>query len=240
MIDETNLTEERQWLYESHANKAIASLKRVSIDGVFVWSKEEALAKALELIPPGASVGRGDSVTLAQIGLMERLRKDKSREIIDPFERDESGRYAVPGPGHMALMRKAATADVFLTGVNAITMDGKLVNVDSIGNRVVGLIFGPKKVIVVAGANKIVKNVDEALERLRRVSPLNVRRHYVKHAFESLEELPCLKTGVCVDCRRPDSICNYVVIVQGQQAPKGAADYLPRIHVIIVGEDLGI
>ncbi len=240
MVDETNLTEEKKWLYASHANKAIASLRRVSIDAVYVSTKEEALAKALELIPARVSVGRGDSVTLDQIGLVERLRQDKSHQVIDPFERDENGRYVVPGPGHMELMRKAVAAEVFLTGVNAITMDGKLVNIDSIGNRVVGMIFGPKQVIVVAGANKIVKNVDEALERLRRVAPVNVRRHYVKHAFDSLEELPCLKTGVCVDCRRPDSICNYIVIVQGQQAPKGAADYLPRIHVIVVGEELGI
>ena len=240
MIDERNLKDEMKWVYESHATKAVASLQRTNINAQYVPGKEMALSKALELIPVGASVGRGDSVTLSQIGLIERLRDDRSHQLIDPFERDESGKYVVPGPGHMELMRRAATADVFLTGINAITMDGKLVNIDSIGNRVVGLIFGPKKVIVVAGANKIVKNIDEAMERIRRISPINVRRHFVKHGFEGLDKLPCFKTGVCVDCRRPDSICNYIVIVQGQQAPKGAVDYLPRIHVIIVGEDLGI
>lgn len=240
MIDETNLKEETRWVYENHASKALASLQRINMGAIYVSTREEALSKALELIPAGASVGRGDSVSLSQIGLIERLREDKSHQLIDPFERDEDGKYMVPGMGHMELMRKAASADVFLTGVNAITMDGKLVNIDSIGNRVVGLIFGPRRVIVVAGANKIVKNIDEAMERIRRISPINIRRHFIKHHFEGLDKLPCFKTGVCVDCRRPDSICNCIVIVQGQQAPKGAADYLPRIHVIIVGEELGI
>ena len=160
--------------------------------------------------------------------------------MIDPFERDENGKLVVPGQGHMDLMRKSLGADMFLTRINAITMDGKLVSIDSIGNRVAGMIFGPKKVLIVAGANKIVKNVDEAMERIRQVAPINVRRHYLKHGFEGLDKLPCLKTGYCVDCRRPESICNYIVIVQGQQGPKGSSDYLPRISVIIVGEELGI
>ncbi len=240
MIDETDLKEEMKWVYEGYARAAVASLQKKNIDAQYVSSREEALSKALGLIPSGVTVGWGDSVTLSQIGLVEKLREDRSRQLFDPFERDERGKYLVPGQGHLDLMRQALGADTFLTGINAITMDGKLVSLDSIGNRVAGMIFGPKKVIIVAGANKIVKNVEEALERIKRVAPINVRRHYIKHGFEGLDVLPCSKTGYCVDCRRPESICNYIVIVQGQQAPKGAIDYLPRIHVIIVGEELGI
>ncbi|MFC2012341.1 LUD domain-containing protein [Chloroflexota bacterium] len=107
-------------------------------------------------------------------------------------------------------------------------------------NRLAGVIFGPKKVILVAGANKIVKDIDEAMERIKYVAPINVRRHYIKHGFTELEKLPCFKTGYCVDCMHPEHICSYIVIIRGQRAPLGATDYLPRISIIIVGEELGI
>ncbi len=109
-------------------------------------------------------------------------------------------------------MRRAATADVFLTGVNAITEDGKLINTDAIGNRAGGLLFGPRKVIVVCGANKIVPDVEAGLKRIRKVAaPINARRHYEKHGSE---QLPCAVTGECVDCHHPWRICNFTVVVE--------------------------
>ena len=240
MIDETNLKEEMEWVYDNYAKVTIANLQKKRINAQYVSTREEALAKALDLIPPEATIGRGDSITLDQIGLIEKLHEDNSRLFFDPFERDENGKYLVPGQGHWELMRKALSADIFLTGINAVTMDGKLVSIDSIGNRVAGMIFGPPKVLIVTGINKIVKNLDEAMDRLKYAAPINVKRHYIKHGFEGLDKLPCYKTGFCVDCSNPEQICSYIVIIRGQQGPKGSTDYLPRISVIIVGEELGI
>ena len=240
MVDETNIQEEKRAVYESHARVAVASFQNRQINAQYVSDRQEALSKVLELIPPGATVGWGDSVTLHQVGVVSKLRQDKSLQVIDPFERDDDGSLVVPGPGHLELMKKAATADVFLTGTNAITMDGKLVSIDAIGNRVAPLLFGPKRVVVVAGANKIVKDLDEAMKRIKYAAVLNVRRHHIKHKFKGLDKLPCLQTGVCADCKRPERICSYIVIVQGEQQPLGAVDHVPRIHVIVVGEELGI
>jgi len=123
-----------------------------------------------------------------------------------------------------------------LTGTNAITLDGKLVNIDGVGNRVAAMIFGPKKVIVVAGINKIVSDVNEALERIRGfAAPMNAKRHYLKHQQPELGDLPCVQTGSCVDCRHDWRICNYTVIIEGAMiGQKG------RINVVLVGEELGL
>jgi len=129
----------------------------------------------LAMIPQGASIGIGDSVTLIELGIMAELRKQTGRLIFDPFLRDEEGDLVFTGLDRLEVLRKALLADVFLTGTNAITLDGKIVNTDGVGNRVAAMIFGPKKVIIVVGANKIVRNVDEAVRRIREVAaPLNV------------------------------------------------------------------
>ena len=131
------------------------------------------------------------------------------------------------GCGHLAGLK-------ILSGTNALTMDGKLVNVDGIGNRVAGLIFGGKKVIAVVGANKIVKNVDEALERIRNISaPKNAKRHQLKHMYP---ELPCVTTGQCMDCRHEMRICCNTVIIEHQMS----LDPDRRMNIVIVGEVLGI
>ena len=179
MVDETNLKDEMRWVYENYAKVTVTNLQKKRINAQYVVTREEALSAALDLIPPGATIGRGDSITLSQIGLIEKLHEDKSHQFFDPFERNEDGTYLVPGAGHWELMRKALSADVFLTGINAVTMDGKLVSIDSIGNRVAGMIFGPPKVLIVTGINKIVKNLDEAMDRLKYAAPINVKRHYI-------------------------------------------------------------
>lgn len=122
-------------------------------------------------------------------------------------------------------------ADIFLSGLNALTMDGKIVNVDASGNRVAGMIFGSKKAIVVVGVNKIVKNVEEALERIRKVAAqLNARRIREERDWELL---PCVKTGECVDCNAENRICNITTIIEKEP---GAID----LTVIILGEKLGL
>lgn len=242
MIDETNIQQEMLWFYEQKAKGAIANFKRSKIEAQYVPDRKEALSKVMEMIPKGATVAWGDSVTLHQVGIISTLRGMKHYQVLDPFARDENGFLLVQGEKRLELMRQAFTADVFLTGVNAITLDGKLVSTDHTGNRVGPMVFGPKKVIVVAGANKIVKNLDEAIRRVREIaSPINNRRHYIKHHLTGeSSELPCLKTGTCADCRRPERACLVTVIIEGQGTPLGVTDYLPRMHVFIIGEQLGI
>ena len=122
---------------------------------------------------------------------------------------------------------------MFVTGTNALTLDGKIVNVDGHGNRVAAMLFGPEKVIIVVGVNKIVENLDEALERVReKAAPLNVKRH---PDFDPMP--PCGTTGVCSDCSSAWRICNKTVIIERQFDND---KYKPVITVVIVGEDLGL
>jgi hypothetical protein len=134
---------------------------------------------------------------------------------------------------NIRLKRRALTSDVFVTGTNALTLDGKIVNVDGHGNRVAAMLFGPDAVIVVVGINKVVRDLDEAMERIRhQAAPLNVARHT---EFDPMP--PCGITGACSDCSSPWRICNKTVIIERQYANDR---YDPVLSVIIVGEELGL
>ena len=236
MVDEMDLSEERKWLYEERARAAVANLQKRNINAQYALTRQDALPIVLEMIPKGVTIARGDSVSLEQVGVISELRKRNQNKIIDPFERDAEGFYLVEWEQRRKMMREAFSSDVFLTGTNAVTLDGKLVSTDALGNRVAAMIFGPEKVIVVAGVNKIVKDVDEALVRIREVAaPINAKRHYLKHHIEGFGNLPCVRTGKCVDCNDDWRICRNTVIIEGTYARvKG------RINVVLVGEELGI
>ena len=236
MSDETTLIEETKWQYEQLAKIVIGKLTRRYINAYYYPSSQEALAKIMELVPAGASVGRGDSMTADQIGVMEELKRRNRNEIMDPFERDENGKLTASPEEYPILQKKCLLADVFITGINAITLDGKLVSTDSRGNRVGPVIYGPPKVILVAGANKIVRNLEEALDRIRTVAaPLNAKRHLLKHGAESFASFPCVKSGICADCNEPARICRKTIIIEGERSQDP-----DRMHVVIVGETLGI
>lgn len=235
-MDERDISVEKKWSYEKSAQTAIASLEKHNMSGYWADDKHAARTRVLEMVPEGLTVGFGDSVTLSQIGIAAALLKRGANKIFNPFALDEEGHWIMPkGPGAFVdAMRNALNADVFLSGSNALTLDGKLVNVDGIGNRVAGLIFGGRKVIVVVGANKIVKNVEEALERIRNVAaPINAKRHHLRHLYP---ELPCVKTGQCSDCNHDMRICCSTVIIEHQMCLEPER----RMNVVIVGEDLGI
>lgn len=237
MIDEANVSQERQWFYEQRAKMVIGNFKKRNIDAQYVATHQEALTAVLQMIPSGATVARGDSVTIDQIGIIPELRKRKQNRVIDPLESDANGSYINPDPDQRKKMaREAFFADIFLVGANAVTLDGKLVNTDGWGNRVSAMIFGPDKVIVVAGVNKIVKDVDDALDRIHNVAaPMNAKRHFLKHHRPEFGDLPCVRTGSCVDCFHDRRICRYTVIIEGiMLRDKG------RINVLLVGEELGI
>ncbi|MBQ1228790.1 MAG: lactate utilization protein [Firmicutes bacterium] len=191
------------------------ALSKRGFDAYYVSTAEEAKAKALELIPKGAVVSWGGSVTVDQIGLKE--------EVLNKFS--VINRDAAKSPEErMELMRQALTCDTFLMSANAITEDGQLVNIDGNGNRVAALCFGPKEVIVVAGMNKVVGSLEDAWDRARNyAAPVNAQR------FEL--PTPCGKTGLCADCKNSSTICTHFVVTR--MGKNG------RIKVILVGEELG-
>ena len=243
MIDEKDLSVEKKWYFDKLAKKVVKALKKDGMDAEFVPNREDALTRVIELIPEKGTIGRGDSVTLHQIGIIEWLKDQKEHEVFDQFILDPSDfpDNASFLKEHFNRARKALTADVFLTGTNAITLNGQLVNIDGIGNRVAGMIFGPNRVIVVAGYNKIVKDVDEALYKIHQyIAPINNRRHREKHGFDFIENLPCQMNGVCTYCHTNNRSCRITTIISGwaSQVFRAPNDYPP--YVIIVGEHLGI
>ncbi len=236
MLDERDLSQEQRWHYQQVTKKCLKALERNNIGACYARDRDEARSIVLGLIPEGATVGLGDSVTFLQAGITQEVERRWGERVFNPFRVGPQGVYALSGRDPINVMRQAAAADVFLTGMNAIALDGKLVNTDGFGNRVGGLVFGPRKVIVVSGANKIVPNLDEAFKRIRNITaPINARRHYLKHG---MDRPPCAVTGECSDCRHPARICNFTVIVEFQRPPRAGRE--PRITVVLIAEDLGI
>ncbi len=211
--------EAKKAFQEIHVQEVLTALKKRNMEASFVPNKEEALKAVLSLIPEGSRVGYGGSLTLDELGIKEVLKKG-NYQLID------RGRPGTSEEELFSLRRESLLTDVFLCSTNALTRDGKMVNIDGSGNRLAALTFGPKKVIVVVGVNKMVENVEQGLERVRNyAAPLHARRRGW--------DLPCAKTGSCVDCRSPRRICCTVTVTEYQRV-KG------RITVILVGETLGI
>ena len=237
-MDETDLSSEKEWHYACLAQKAIANLKKNRFEAVYAADCGEALQLILGMIPEGSRIGFADSVTLDQIGLFDQLHTRKPVEVLRPMLHDEEGNLVQSFEETFDLQCKVLTADVYICGTNAITLDGKLVSTDGMGNRVAPMIFGPRITIFVAGANKIVPDVTSARERIRTVcAPINVKRHIEKHNTHYLEDLPCAKTGFCADCKHPMRICAATVILDSA----GLGIHMGREKkVVIVGEELGI
>ncbi len=236
MIDESDTRQEKRWFDERRASLVVKALQARNIGGQYVPTRLEALSTLLNMIPPGSVVARGDSVTLEQVGIIAEIKKSGRNRVIDPFERDEDGNFVAELEEMRRMQREAFFSDVFLSGTNAITLDGKLVNVDGVGGRVAAMLFGPGKVLIVCGVNKIVQDVDCALERICSIAaPINAARHYIKHHRTEFGELPCVVTGKCMDCSHDWRICRYTVIIEGSMIGQKE-----RIHVVLVGEDLGI
>ena len=204
--------------HETTALQTVAALKRNRFKASYCRTAEEALDQLEKLIPPEATVGIGGSVTLQQLGA-EKALEARGNTV-----------YSHSKPGlspeeMMAIRRKQLTCDVFLTGTNAVTRDGKLVNTDGTGNRVAAMIFGPRKVIVVAGINKIVEDVAAAEERIKTVAaPLNNKR--LKRPN------PCVGSGRCMNCQEPTRICNVTAILS--KCPLST-----DIEILLVGAELG-
>ncbi len=238
-MDEKDLSPEKKWYYASLAEKAISNLKKNHFEAVFAADCNEAREIILEMIPEGSIIGSADSVTLDQIGIFDHIQKRNPAEVLRPMLHDEEGNLVLSLEELVAMQRRVLTSDVYICGTNAVTLDGKLVSTDGIGNRVAPMIFGPQRTIIVVGANKIVPDVEAAQERIRRVcAPMNVKRHIEKHNLHGIyDDLPCAKTGFCADCKHPMRICATTVILEcaGKYTLIGIEK-----KVVIIGEELGI
>lgn len=204
----------------------IEKLNKNNITTCYFENRKQAFEKVMSMIPEGSVVGFGDSDTLRQIGVVEALEKGNYK-FLNPWQ------DRITFEENIKLKKRALTADIFVTGTNAITLDGKIVNMDALGNRVAAMLFGPDKVIIVVGINKIVRNLKQALKRIKKkAAPLNVKRH---PEFDPMP--PCGVTGDCEDCLSAWRICNKTVIIERQF---DNYKYKPVITVIIVGEELGL
>lgn len=204
--------------YQKRAKQLIENLNSRHFEAYYCQTKEEACKKALELIPEGSSVGWGGAMSAAQIGLQDAIRAGNYRAI---------DREACKTADEKLNAAKACfSADYFITGANALSLDGQMVNIDGMGNRVAAIVYGPSYIIVVVGMNKVCDNLDAAIVRARKVAaPTNCQR------FPD-NQTPCLYTGDCADCKSVDCICNQILITRHCR-PVG------RIKFILVGEDLG-
>ena len=208
-----NITKRNELL----ATKVIRGLESRNMTGYYAATKEEALTKALELIPEGSSIAMGGAMSAHEIGLVEALKTGNYNFI----DRDK----ATNAEEKRAAMLAAYDADFFLSSTNAMTEDGELVNIDGNSNRVSAICQGPKKVLFIVGMNKVCSDLDGAMKRARNVAaPINAQRFGLA--------TPCAKTGACMDCKSPDTICCQFLITRFSR-------HKDRIHVILVNDDLG-
>jgi L-lactate utilization protein LutB len=206
------------WHDETIGAKVVEALQKNGFNAVYFPTKKEAVEYLTQQIPQAAAVGVGGSMTLQEIGVLPILR-DRGNEILD------HNNPALSDTEKMEYRHRQLGCDVFLTSTNAITLDGKMVNVDGAGNRVAAMIFGPKQVMVVVGMNKVVPSVEKAIERIEMyASPMNNKRLNRQN--------PCVKTGVCMDCQSPARICNVTTIMHRKPS-------LISTTVILIGENLG-
>jgi hypothetical protein len=204
---------------EKVAARIIKNLEKRRMAGSYAATAAQAKDEIIAMIPPGTTVFRCGSMTAVGIGLWEAIADLPEVKLIDPYRPELS-----PEEG-LELRRQGLTADVMLAGSNAITLDGQLVNLDGMGNRVAAMAFGPKKVILVVGMNKVAPDLETAVARVKHyAAPVNNIRYGLKN--------PCVETGLCSDCHTPQRICNMWSTIEGHMIKD-------RIHVKLVGEYLG-
>ncbi|MCX5807952.1 MAG: lactate utilization protein [Proteobacteria bacterium] len=213
------MTEFQKWYQDIQIERTVEALKKHNFDARFVPKASDALGEIFRIIPEGATVGVGGSLTLNQIGFFDEAKNHPTIKLMNS---------AVPGISPeeaLKMRREMLLADIYLCSSNAVTEDGQLYNIDATGNRVGAMMFGPGKVILVCGVNKIVKDIEDARRRVQEwVAPMNARRLGLK--------TPCAETGECADCSSPQRICNIYTVLARKPLRTD-------IVVILVGEQLG-
>ncbi len=207
----------KQKNYENVANTIIKNLSKRQMEGYYCQDKKAAIQKVLELIPKGASIGWGGSMTLIETGLMDAIKIGDYKIIDRDMAKNLEEQRKVYG--------KICCSDFFMMSTNAITLEGELINIDGRGNRVAFLCFGPQNVLILAGMNKVVTDVESGIKRARDISaPPN--------AIRLNKKTPCGITGKCEDCYSSDCMCGQFVVTRRSGIPN-------RIKVILIGEELG-
>jgi len=210
----------RQRTYKNQAGQIIKSLKKRNMNGFYFENSQEAVKAICSMIPENALVGLGGSETIIESGLVDALRRMNIR-LLDRYKE------GVTAERVSEMRQEGLLSDVYITSSNAITSDGKIVNMDGTGNRVAAMIYGPKKVIFMVGMNKAVISLDDAITRIKTIAgPMN--------AIRVKKDTPCSKLGFCTDphCHPPNRICSQLVILEANLIPD-------RINVVLVGEELG-
>lgn len=206
------------WVYEQKCKKAVQALQNNGFEAIYCQNRQEAYDNIISAAQNADSIGFGGSMSVEELQLIPELKK-MGKELLH---------HGLPGltPGEQQdIRRRELTCDLFLTSSNAVTLAGQLVNIDGVGNRVGAMTFGPKKVIVVAGRNKIVEDLDAAMKRIKFIAaPANARRLN--------KRLPCASTGFCSNCKSPESICRATVILDLKPS-------LSDISVLIINDDMG-
>ena len=214
------LTEELvSWTHEQKCRKAVESLARNGFAALYCSTPQEAGDYIITEAGDALSIGFGGSMSIVELDV-ETILRDQGKEILN------HAKPALSREERMEIMRRQLTCDLFLSGCNALTLNGELVNIDATGNRVAAMFFGPRKVIVVAGRNKLVDGTtQDAVERVKNwATPPNARRLNFK--------TPCAVTGFCTDCNAPDRLCRVTTIID--RKPR-----LTDVRVLVVNQDLG-
>ncbi len=207
----------REMRNEVLANRVVKNLESRNMEAYFVKTKEEALKKALELIPEGSSISWGGTASAKEIGLLDAVHEGN----YEVYDREEAQTPELKNE----IAHKALDCDFFIGSTNALAENGVMVNIDGNANRVAAFAFGPKNVLLIVGMNKVVKSEEDAMSRARNeAAPINAQR------FEL--DTPCSKNGMCYDCKSPDCICCQILITRYSRVAK-------RIKVILVDENLG-
>lgn len=212
------MTEVGLWSNMARAERAKTALAKNGFDVKVVATKEEAAQLVMGFIQKGSTLGFGGSMTIKSLGIPDKA-KEVGAVILD------HNKPGLSSEEKLAILRAQLTCDVFICSANAVTMKGELMNIDGNGNRVAALTFGPKKNVVVAGANKIVADETEGWARLKAyASPMNNKR--------LAKDNPCVKVGQCMDCENPGRICRVYQVMRRKPS-------LSDFTVILVAEELG-
>jgi hypothetical protein len=208
----------KSWYHKKNLKTAVNALKQRDFTASYFSNIKTLNNALLKIIPEKASIGIPGSVTIRELGIMEKLRKRGNR-VIQHWKKELTEKT------DQNARRLEETADYYLTSANAITLDGDIINIDGVGNRVAAMIYGPKNVIIIAGRNKLVGSIEDGIKRSKEIAAvMNAKRVGAK--------TPCVKTGICVDCKVKQRICRVISIIQYRP-------WQTNISVMLVDQDLG-
>jgi len=212
------MDEIRRWFFEVRADETIKNLIKHEFEAIKVSDRLSAVDEIIKRIPPTKTVGVGGSVTLREIGIIDKLQ-EQGNVIYDHWKQRLSEEDS------LRIRKMQQSSDVFLTSANAVTLNGEIVSIDGFGNRISSMMFGPKEVMIVAGYNKIVQDIPEAMNRIKTLAaPMSAKRFGA--------DTPCARFGKCMDCDSPQRICRGTLIMERRP-------FATPTLVVIVMEDLG-